>query len=252
MINDEWSCCCGLLFQYFLWGENPFVIVLVRPPVFAGIAGRHNSTKALVCSSDHGPVVPPAYQALSMDAIAHGAVSRHSPVWGWAHASSMVAKWCKPGCGTSWTKTSNVEIELNFARASCARSATHGRLHNTASMVAKHVTAEVKLAPKRIFVRGSNRKKFALERSSANKMWDKFRLYEYWVWSFLAWETHQPCCVNLVKLESLRTLLDEIVVRFEAWEPPNRIFLSFGFHVCCFMFHSFGTLLYFSAFFLLI
>ena len=42
-------------------------------------------------------------------------------------------------------KTSNMEIELNFARASCSRQCLHGRAHNIGSMVAKHVSAEVKL-----------------------------------------------------------------------------------------------------------
>lgn len=44
------------------------------------------------------------------------------------------------------SKTSNIEIELNFARASCSRQSMHGRAHNISSMAAKHVSAEIKLA----------------------------------------------------------------------------------------------------------
>ena len=46
-------------------------------------------------------------------------------------------------------KTSNIEIELNFARAACCRQSMHGRAHNIPSMVAKHVSAEIKLGHSR-------------------------------------------------------------------------------------------------------
>ena len=42
-------------------------------------------------------------------------------------------------------KVSNIEIELNFARASCCRQSLHGRAHSISSMVAKHVSAEIKV-----------------------------------------------------------------------------------------------------------
>lgn len=47
------------------------------------------------------------------------------------------------------TKTYNLEIELNFARASNMRKAMRGRKHNIASMCSKHIGAEVKLAQRR-------------------------------------------------------------------------------------------------------
>ncbi len=47
------------------------------------------------------------------------------------------------------TKTSNMEIELNFARASNARQVTRGRSDTISSMIAKHVSAEVKLGHQR-------------------------------------------------------------------------------------------------------
>lgn len=47
-------------------------------------------------------------------------------------------------------KTSNVELELNFARASSSRSINHGRGHNIAAMCAKHITAEIKLGQRRV------------------------------------------------------------------------------------------------------
>ena len=47
------------------------------------------------------------------------------------------------------TKTSNMELELNFARASNARQVTRGRSDTIGSMVAKHVSAEVKLGHQR-------------------------------------------------------------------------------------------------------
>lgn len=43
-------------------------------------------------------------------------------------------------------KCSNIEIELNFARASNMRTAMRGRAHGLSSIVAKHVGAEVKQA----------------------------------------------------------------------------------------------------------
>ena len=46
-------------------------------------------------------------------------------------------------------KVSNLEIELNFARASTSRNAMQRKTHKVASMVAKHVTAEIKLAQRR-------------------------------------------------------------------------------------------------------
>ena len=51
------------------------------------------------------------------------------------------------------SKSSNIEIELNFARASAARSATHGKGCNISSMISKHITSEVKLARKRCLSR---------------------------------------------------------------------------------------------------
>ena len=42
-------------------------------------------------------------------------------------------------------KVSNMEIELNFARAACSRHATHGKSHGILAMVAKHVSAECKV-----------------------------------------------------------------------------------------------------------
>ena len=50
-------------------------------------------------------------------------------------------------------KTSNVEIELNFARAACTRASLHGRAHSIGSMVSKHVSAELKLAQKRCLMK---------------------------------------------------------------------------------------------------
>ena len=42
-------------------------------------------------------------------------------------------------------KVSNIEIELNFARAACSRHITHGKSHGISAMVAKHVSAEIKV-----------------------------------------------------------------------------------------------------------
>ena len=49
-------------------------------------------------------------------------------------------------------KVSNIEIELNFARAACSRHATHGKCHGISSMVAKHVSAEIKVGQGRRFM----------------------------------------------------------------------------------------------------
>ena len=46
-------------------------------------------------------------------------------------------------------KVSNVEIELNFARATHTRSTTHGKSCLISSMLSKHVTSELKLAQRR-------------------------------------------------------------------------------------------------------
>ena len=45
--------------------------------------------------------------------------------------------------------TSNVEIELNFARAATSRRSMHGRSHNIGSLVAKHISSEMKLGHRR-------------------------------------------------------------------------------------------------------
>lgn len=47
------------------------------------------------------------------------------------------------------SKTSNIEIELNFARASSSRSTAHGKACHISSMVSKHITSELKLAQRR-------------------------------------------------------------------------------------------------------
>lgn len=46
-------------------------------------------------------------------------------------------------------KVSNLEIELNFARASSMRTAMRGRAHSICSLTAKHVGAEMKLSHRR-------------------------------------------------------------------------------------------------------
>lgn len=53
------------------------------------------------------------------------------------------------------SKVSNVEIELNFARAACSRAAMRGRSHNIPSLVSKHCTAEIKLGQKRQLINDS-------------------------------------------------------------------------------------------------
>jgi len=58
-------------------------------------------------------------------------------------------------------KVSNLEIELNFSRAATTRHAMHGKSHKVASMVSKHITAEVKL--------GQRRKMIALLKSGKRK-----------------------------------------------------------------------------------
>lgn len=45
--------------------------------------------------------------------------------------------------------TSNVEIELNFARAATSRRSMQGRSHNIGSLVAKHISSEIKLGHRR-------------------------------------------------------------------------------------------------------
>ena len=51
-------------------------------------------------------------------------------------------------------KASNMEIELNFARSANCRTSMHGKKHGIPSVVAKHVTAEIKLAQHRKQQRG--------------------------------------------------------------------------------------------------
>jgi len=52
--------------------------------------------------------------------------------------------------------TSNVEIELNFARAATSRRAMQGRSHNIGSLVAKHISSEIKLGHRRSLSRSSS------------------------------------------------------------------------------------------------
>lgn len=42
-------------------------------------------------------------------------------------------------------KTTNIQLELNFARSASMRSCMRGRKHSISSMVSKHVAAECKL-----------------------------------------------------------------------------------------------------------
>ncbi len=53
-------------------------------------------------------------------------------------------------------KTSNIEPELNFARAANARRAMRGRAHTIGSMVSKHISAEIKLGQRRKLLTRSN------------------------------------------------------------------------------------------------
>ena len=48
------------------------------------------------------------------------------------------------------SKTSNIEIETNFARASSSRMAMRGRSHTIPSMTAKHVVSEIKMIHSRM------------------------------------------------------------------------------------------------------
>ena len=68
-------------------------------------------------------------------------------------------------------KTSNVEIECNFARASSMRAAMRGRAHAISSLTSKHISAEIKLAQRRKIASSDPAKltkKDSLPRTSAN------------------------------------------------------------------------------------